>query len=46
MKLPLPARDLQRDLKEFDVRITPSLGEITDTGRFKKERIGRCDAHF
>jgi hypothetical protein len=37
MKLPLPARDLQRDLKEFDVRITPSLGEITDTDKFKEE---------
>lgn len=37
MKLPIPARDLQRDLKEFDIWITPSLGEITDTDKFKKE---------
>lgn len=33
MKLPIPARDLQRDLKEFDIWITPSLGEITDTDK-------------
>jgi hypothetical protein len=37
MKLPILARDLQRDLKEFDVWITPSLGEITDTDKFKEE---------
>lgn len=37
MKLPIPARDLQRDLKEFDIWITPSLGEITETDKFKEE---------
>lgn len=37
MKLPIPARDLQRDLKEFDIWITPSLGEITDTDKFREE---------
>lgn len=37
MKLPIPPRDLQRDLKEFDIWITPSLGEITDTDKFKEE---------
>ncbi|MFZ1181066.1 MAG: hypothetical protein WAN92_06055 [Herbaspirillum sp.] len=37
MKLPTPARDLQRDLKEFDIWITPSLGEITDTDKFREE---------
>lgn len=37
MKLPIPAPDLQRDLKEFDIWITPSLGEITDTDKFKEE---------
>lgn len=38
MKLPLPARDLQRDLDEFDIWITPSLGEITDTEKFREEQ--------
>lgn len=37
MKLPIPTRELQRDLSEFDVWITPSLGEITDTEKFKDE---------
>jgi len=37
MKLPIPVRDLERDLKEFDIWITPSLGEITDTDKFKEE---------
>lgn len=37
MKLQIPARDLQRDLKEFDIWITPSLGEITDTDKFREE---------
>ena len=33
MKLPLPTRDLHRDLKEFDIWITPSLGEKPETER-------------
>jgi hypothetical protein len=37
MKLPIPNRDLSRDLKEFDIWITPSLGEITETDKFKEE---------
>jgi len=37
MKLPIPAKDLQRDLKEFDIWITPALGEINDTDKFKEE---------
>ncbi len=37
MKLPIPVRDPQRDLKEFDIWITPSLGEITDTDKFREE---------
>ena len=37
MKLPIPSKDLQRDLKEFDIWITPSLGEINDTDKFKEE---------
>ena len=37
MKLPLPARDLQRDLDEFDIWITPALGEITETEKFRDE---------
>lgn len=37
MKLPIPNRDLTRDLREFDIWITPSLGEITDTDKFKEE---------
>lgn len=45
MKLPIPARDLQRDLKEFDIWITPSLGEITDTDKFREE-LGRVTRIF
>ena len=37
MKLPIPDPNLQRDLKEFDIWITPSLGEIPDTEKFKEE---------
>jgi hypothetical protein len=37
MKLPLPALDLTTQLLEFDVWITPSLGEIRDTKRFREE---------
>jgi hypothetical protein len=37
MKLPIPERELQRNLREFDIWITPSLGEITDTDKFKEE---------
>ena len=37
MKVPNPAKELQRDLKEFDIWITPSLGEITDTEKFQIE---------
>ncbi|MDQ2808969.1 MAG: hypothetical protein M3Z04_19000, partial [Chloroflexota bacterium] len=55
MKLPLPSRDLSRDLREFDVWITPALGEIRDTARFKHEldrvtvvleTMGRATAEF
>ncbi len=37
MKLPIPERSVARDLAEFDVWITPSLGEIRDTDRFQEE---------
>lgn len=37
MKLPLPTLDLATQLLEFDVWITPSLGEIRDTERFRDE---------
>ena len=37
MKLPLPTLDLATQLLEFDVWITPSLGEIRDTERFREE---------
>jgi len=37
MKLPPAAVDLQTALQEFDIWITPSLGEITDTEKFKTE---------
>ena len=37
MKLPIPARDITRDLREFDIWITPSLGEITETAKFREE---------
>lgn len=39
MKLSIPVRNLQRDLKEFDIWITPSLGEIVNTDKFKNEMI-------
>ncbi|MEG4070715.1 DNA cytosine methyltransferase [Microcoleus sp. Pol11C2] len=35
MKVPTIALDLETQLKEFDVWITPSLGEIQDSGRFQ-----------
>jgi hypothetical protein len=37
MKLPLPTLDLATRLVEFDVWITPSLGEVRDTERFRDE---------
>lgn len=37
MKLEIPIRDSHRDLHEFDIWITPSLGEITKTNKFKEE---------
>jgi hypothetical protein len=37
MKLPLPTLDLASQLLEFDVWITPSLGEIRDTERFRNQ---------
>lgn len=37
MKLPLPVLNLTTQLLEFDVWITPSLGEIRDTDRFREE---------
>jgi hypothetical protein len=37
MKLPIPAPNLRRDLKEFDIWMTPSLGETPDTEKFKEE---------
>lgn len=37
MRLPNPCNNLQRDLNEFDIWITPSLGEITDTDKFREE---------
>lgn len=37
MRLPIPNRDVLRDLNEFDLWITPSLGEINDTEKFKTE---------
>lgn len=40
MKLPIPTDDRERDLREFDIWITPSLGEITETDKFKDE-LGR-----
>lgn len=55
MKLPIPNRDPQRDLKEFDIWITPSLGEITDTDKFREElarvtrifeELGRATGQF
>ena len=37
MKLPLPTLDLRSQLLEFDIWITPSLGEVRDTKRFRDE---------
>ena len=37
MKLPLPTLDLATQLVEFDVWITPSLGEVRETERFRDE---------
>lgn len=37
MKLPKPDLDTATKLREFDVWITPSLGEIKDTDQFKAE---------
>lgn len=37
MKLPVPQLSLIEALAEFDIWITPSLGEITDTDLFKRE---------
>lgn len=37
MKLPLPTLNLAAQLLEFDVWISPSLGEIRDTERFREE---------
>jgi hypothetical protein len=37
MKLPHAQLDLETALAEFDVWITPSTGEIRDTGRFRSE---------
>lgn len=37
MKLPIPQQSLNEMLREFDVWITPSLGEIRDTDRFREE---------
>jgi DNA (cytosine-5)-methyltransferase 1 len=36
MKLPTVTLDIELQLKEFDIWITPSLGEIQDTERFQK----------
>ncbi|HVC94134.1 MAG TPA: hypothetical protein VND64_10615 [Pirellulales bacterium] len=37
MKLPVTALDLSAQLAEFDVWITPSLGEVRDTVRFREQ---------
>ncbi len=37
MKLPTATLDLNTSLAEFDIWITPSLGEIKDTERFQQE---------
>ncbi len=37
MKLPIPVLDLKTQLLEFDVWITPSLGEITETEKFREQ---------
>jgi len=40
MKLPKPDLDTPTKLREFDVWITPSLGEIKDSPQFKAELAG------
>jgi len=42
MKLPYPVRDIKRDLAEFDIWITPSLGDITESPRFLEELDSVC----
>lgn len=37
MKLPIPKQTISEKLKEFDVWITPSLGEISDTKKYREE---------
>ena len=37
MRLPRPSDNLQAQLSEFDIWITPSLGEISTTDRFRNE---------
>lgn len=44
MRLPTPNDFTQSQLEEFDVWITPSLGEIVDTDRFKEEMALVSDA--
>lgn len=44
MRLPAPNDLTQSQLEEFDVWITPSLGEIVDTDRFRKEMALVSDA--
>ncbi len=55
MKLPLPTLTLAAQLLEFDVWITPSLGEVRDTDKFKEqmesiagtfEAIGEANNNF
>jgi len=38
MKLPSRIMKLNAQLDELDIRITPSLGEIVDTDKFKEEK--------
>jgi hypothetical protein len=40
LKLPIPDLDLATQLAEFDVWITPSLGEIKDTDKFRQQLDG------
>jgi hypothetical protein len=37
VKLPIPSLSLRDQLAEFDIWITPSLGEIRDTDKFREE---------
>lgn len=37
MKLPIPKQTLSEKLKEFDIWITPSLGDISDTDTYRDE---------